>query len=115
VPIKYIAALAAFLCLMYGSFYVGQRLERTSWLERDKSIADAKAAMVDAFREGEDRQAKTLEETLKKLKANERIINNETIKLIDRPVYNNVCLDADGLRLIEAARAGSTDTSKPTH
>ena len=93
----------------------GRKLESADWMSRDKAIADAKAAMIDAFREGEGHIAGVVEDKLKGLRANERIINNETIKIIDRPVYSNVCLDADGLRLIEAARAGNTDTGKPAH
>ena len=44
----------------------------------------------------------------------EKTIERERIKVIDRPVYSNECLDVDGLQLVERARRGKTDTSQPT-
>ena len=40
------------------------------------------------------------------LNANEKTIEKQVLKLVDRPVYHNVCLDADGVQLVEAARTG---------
>lgn len=51
--------------------------------------------------------AQTLETALAKLKVTERVIYRESVKLVDRPVYHNVCLDADGLRIINAAKNGT--------
>ena len=83
----------------------------------DAQIAEtekARQAMIDAFREEEAKSAAVLEQRLKELRANEKVIERERIKLVDRPVYNTECLDADGLQLIERARAGKTNTSKPS-
>lgn len=41
------------------------------------------------------------------------IVTREVDKIIDRPIYSNVCIDDDGLRLIrEALSATPTDLSK---
>jgi len=71
--------------------------------------------LQDAFRSSESLQARTLENTLQELKANERIIEREKIKIIDRPVYRNECLDADGVHLLNSQRGvKDSDTTEPT-
>lgn len=50
--------------------------------------------------------AATVERQLARLKANQTVIEREKIKLVDRPVYRNVCIDADGLRLLSALAGG---------
>jgi len=57
-------------------------------------------------------QAVVLDGWLAKHAQNERVIVREVVKLVDRPVYSNVCLDGDGLRLINAAKRG--DAIQPT-
>jgi hypothetical protein len=43
-----------------------------------------------------------------------QVITQTVDKIIERPVYRNVCLDADGLRsLNDAIRGSNTGTSKP--
>ena len=82
-------------------------------LAAEKAAAEeARQAMIDAFREEEAKAAAVLEQKLKELRANEKVIERERIKLVDRPVYSNECLDDDGLQLIERARKGKSDTSK---
>lgn len=49
-------------------------------------------------------QAVALQDWLAGNAVNERTIVRETVKLVDRPVYHNVCLDDDGLRLANAAK-----------
>lgn len=44
-----------------------------------------------------------------------RTITVEVDKIIDRPVYRNVCLDADGLQLINAAIGRRDPASQPGH
>lgn len=36
-----------------------------------------------------------------------REIYHESVKIIDRPVYHNVCVDADGVGLLDRARAAA--------
>ena len=82
-------------------------------LAAEKAAAEeARQAMIDAYREEEAKSAALLEKRLKELRANEKVIERERIKLVDRPVYSNECLDDDGVQLVERARAGKTDTGK---
>ena len=82
-------------------------------LAAEKAAAEeARQAMIDAYREEEAKAAAVLEKRLKELRANEKVIERERIKLVDRPIYSNECLDDDGLQLIERARKGKSDTGK---
>jgi hypothetical protein len=69
---------------------------------------------IDAFRDHEKAVATQLENKLASLEANQKVVEVEREKVVLRPVYRNICLDADGLRLIEQARTGRAHSSKPT-
>lgn len=74
----------------------------------------AREALIKELRDNEAHIANILERKLGELKANEKVIERERIKLVDRPVYHNECIDVDGVHLIERARTGKADTGKPT-
>lgn len=40
-------------------------------------------------------------------------ITREVERVVEKPVYRNVCLDADGLRLVERAVRGGAATGEP--
>ena len=94
------------------SFLAGWQVN--GWrLAAEKALAEeARQAMIDVFREEEAKAAAILEKRLKELRANEKIIDRERVQLVDRPVYSNECLDADGVQLVERARKGKSDTGK---
>lgn len=84
------------------------------WHEDSNRLAAERAqqgALSAAMRK-ESVTAKAVEDKLQELKANERVITKEIPKVIVRDVYRNVCLDTDGLQLIERARTGNS--TKPT-
>lgn len=105
--------LIVMLCLIALAFGAGWRTKAAFVAERDLAVAEAKQQFLDAYQNAESGKAKLLEDKLADLRANERTIEREKLKIIDRPVYLNTCLDADGLRLIESARAGKTNAGKP--
>ena len=51
--------------------------------------------------------AEGIQHELSRLSANEKTIIRENVKLVDRPVYHNVCLDDDGLYNANAAKNGT--------
>lgn len=59
----------------------------------------------------ESKIADVVENKLSELKENERTIIREVPKIIVRDVYHNVCLDSDGVQLINNAATGKS--SKP--
>ena len=99
--------IVAVLC-----FGTGWKIKSWQVAERDLAIMEARDAMISEYRMNEAGKAKILEDKLASLRANERTIEREKIKIIDRPVYHNECIDADGVRLIEAARAGKSGATE---
>lgn len=109
------------LLALIGAFFYGQHVgtqrceaahlkaAATAQEDREKQIGQAQANDAKAA------EAAVQRETLV------REITREVPKVIDRPVYRNVCVDADGLRLltraVEAANGGATggrSTGDPT-
>ena len=76
------------------------------WYEA-KQIAEAHQAVE----RHDSKVAAALETRLSELKANERIIEREKLKIVDRHGYRNVCLDADGVRLANAAKNGTAKSA----
>lgn len=101
-----VAALALCACAAGGWTTRG-------WYEQAKDLAELQGAnaAIDAAMKRESGIAGALEIRLQELKANERVIERETVKIVNRPVYQSVCLDADGLRLINLSKA--TSATKP--
>jgi hypothetical protein len=107
------AKLVAVVVSIIISFVAGWQVKAAFVAKRDLAIAEAKAEFIKAYQEAEAHTANSFEIKLQELKANEKTIERERIKIVDRPVYSNECLDADGLQLIERARTGKADSSKP--
>jgi len=80
------------------------------WYEDSVDLAELRGAQaaIGAAMKRESEIAGKLETRLQELKANERVIERETIKIVNRPVYQSVCLDADGLRLINLSKGAAT-------
>lgn len=95
------------------AFLAGWQVNSWRFAAQEAEVAKARQAMIDAYREEEAKSASILEKRLKELRANEKVIERERIKLVDRPVYSNECLDADGVQLVERARTSKTDSGKP--
>lgn len=112
IPLK--AKLVIGAVIVVGAFYAGWQVKGAFVAKRDLAIIEAKNEFIKAYQSAEANKANLLENKLQELRANERVIERERLKIIDRPVYSNECLDNDGLLLIERARTGTTNTGKPT-
>lgn len=99
------AVILSFFCGCGARGYYQDSVDLAELQGANKAIA---AAM-----ERESKISADLEKRLQELKANERVIEREKIKIVDRPVYQSVCLDADGLRIINLSKA--TTTAKPAN
>jgi hypothetical protein len=99
-----------FALLLLASFVGGWQIR--SWYDNSKELATQKQVKVltDEFKKQESLVSSRLELKLQELKANERIIEREKLKVIDRPIYNNICIDADGMQLLNKQR-GKQDTN----
>ena len=84
-----------------------------SWYSDSMELVATKAAQATSqdLQGAQLKQAEILQSTLSRLKANEKTIIRENVKLVDRPVYHNVCLDSDGLYNANAAKNGTPGKS----
>lgn len=96
---------AAATALLFGSGW-----QARSWYEDSKDLAQVEATKkaIEAFEQYESRVAATVEEKLRGLRANERVIEKWRTEVVDRPIYHVECIDDDGLRLIESYATGKT-------
>ena len=93
-----------------GYFYVHHK----GYSEAMREVAIAQEKVDKAQREKYDKLAQELEDTKKKRQENVRTITKTVEKIIDRPVYSNVCLEPDGLHVINAAIKGEPSTVNAT-
>lgn len=89
-------------------------LERSE-SQREAEIAKAIKPYVDAEREQRSRADKVsgqYEELKGQDRVHTEVINNKVEKITERPVFRNVCLDADGVSILnEAGRMEPTGES----
>lgn len=112
IPQVYLAYLIATV-LVLGGVYVKGRVDGAS-------VCDARVTELLAESATRERNAQqqainatqALEIQRGKTEIKYKTLVREVEKVVDRPVYSNVCLDADGLRLANAALAGSTPASR---
>lgn len=93
-------------------FTVGWQVK--DWHGDSIELAAEKAAQVviEVERNYESKVAKKVEERLRELRANERIIEKQIPKIIERPVYNIECIDSDGLDIINGRLPTSSATGE---
>jgi hypothetical protein len=113
IPVQ--AKIIAAIAVLVVTFIAGWQVKGAFVAKRDLAIIEAKNEFIKAYQEGEAHTASIVEARLQELKANEKVIERERVKLVDRPIYSNECLDLDGVFLIERARTGKTDPKQPTN
>jgi hypothetical protein len=77
-----------------------ERLE----LEREARLALERRA---------DAAAQQLEQARDGIRAQQRVITREVERVVESPVYRDVCLDAGGLRLVAEAAGAAASTGQP--
>lgn len=100
------AKLIVCLLIVLSSFSAGWKVKGAFEAKRNLAILEAKNEFINAYQKNEANIAGIVQSKLDELRANERIIERDKIKIIDRPVYSNECIDDDGLHIIESARTG---------
>jgi hypothetical protein len=107
-PWLILAALSFTVSLGFGSGW-----KTNDWYRDSVDLAELNATnkAINASMDRESKIAGVVEEKLKNLRANERVIEREKIKLVDRPIYKSDCIDVDGLQLIN--RSKTAPAAKP--
>lgn len=99
-------ALAACLAGI-GGFAYGTRIGAAQEQAAQKRANDAAEADRAKLQGQIDASAQAHQSAEYNRQANVREIHHETLKVIDRPVYRNVCVDADGVSLLDRAAAAA--------
>jgi hypothetical protein len=112
-PLLYLK-LGVLVVGMAGSAWAAHKATSNAWkadlLEAERAHTEALIAEI----ERTNTVAAELEVERGKSKTIYKTITKRVDKIIDRPVYRNVCLDDDGLRLVRAAIAGQApDSGEP--
>lgn len=102
-------ALAVFVALLVA---FGMGWKANGWRHDSVAYGASIAAQAVAQVKSEEQAgiSKELEAQLARLSTNKTVIQREKQTIVERPVYSNVCLDPDGLRLINGAKNGTLPT-----
>lgn len=96
------AALAA--CASgIGGFVYGTGVGRNAEVASQRRAQDAAEAVRKKLQGQIDAAAIRSQNKEYQRQQSVREITHETLKIIDRPVYRNICIDADGVRLLDHA------------
>jgi len=93
---------------LLGSFYAGYVY---STYQHQSDIISDMIARQDILREymaKESSIAALVEERLAALSANERVLERERVRIVEKPVYNISCIDAEGQALIKRYALGAS-------
>ena len=102
-----VCAILAALALLSG---LGTGWQVRSWLEGKHEAERLHLAAQDARRRAEhgDSAAVRNEQGQAVQEARERVVIQEVQRVVEKPVYRNVCIDDDGLRILaEDVRAAN--------
>ena len=106
-PWAYLAAALAFTAALAGSYAYGRSdgrsLERDAQARADKAVIAERNRRTDALAAADATAAAT--EISRQ--STTREIRHEVERVVERPVYRNVCIDGDGLRIIDAATSAA--------
>lgn len=102
-PSLYVAAV-----LMLASFGAGWQVQAWRWKAAESAqIEQANAALV-AEQKRSAEASRGYQEQLAKVKAKTRVIVNEVNREIEKPVYRDCVIPADGMRLLDQAIEANT-------
>ena len=95
------------------SFSAGMKVDGWWWRSSQQSAIEKQHKAYVAEDKRDNAISASVQQGQEKSDAEYQVIKQRVVKYIDRPVYRNVCLDADGLRDANAALSGAaTDPSK---
>jgi hypothetical protein len=107
-PYVALGGVLAFIAAVTGAFFEGKHVEagevakqQLNQLVKALDDRDAKQKQIDAL----EQQAAVKEQ---QRQVEVRNVYTEIPKIIDRPVYHNQCVDDDGVRLLDRARAAAS-------
>lgn len=99
--------LVAVLGIALTGFASGVKYEKGVWAQAEQKAQVNQRATERLQRQNTDTAAEIHEGDKTKLRVVYRTITEEVERVIEKPVYRDVCLDDDGLRILRSAVAGA--------
>lgn len=96
-----------------GSFAAGWKVKGWKNDSEQAAIERAAKAIADKALERESGIAAKVEERLAELQANKTVIDRGIVREIEKPIYRNVCLGPDAIRLLNDAARGEPTKPSP--
>ena len=107
------AKLAIAIALLLAGFMAGVKFHVGITAQRDRDTQEAQAKETFRRLERGDQAAVAHEADKAKIRTEFLTITQEVERVVEKPVYRDVCFDDDGLRLIGAAISGRASASEP--
>lgn len=104
---RIVGGLAAAAAIGGGSYALGDSAGANRVIAREAKALARITAAADRIRAATDRIAGSTATGRTEQVTTERTIYRDAIKIIDRPVYRSICIDADGGRLLDRAQANA--------
>ena len=108
------AVLAAVaLAALAAGFTGGWKVQAWRWAAADGARAEAQVEQDRLQRRVADESAARHAAEVAAIAAQRRVLTKEIERVVEVPLYRNVCLDDSGLRLVEAAARGTDPAGEP--
>lgn len=107
-----VSALKAGLAVIaiVGAFTAGWKVESWRWGAAETAVAEASIHAIEAETAKDNTASAALVQQEEKARVVTRTITKTVDRIVEKPVYRNVCLDADGLHAANDALAGKATT-----
>lgn len=97
------------LGLILSSFFIGYKYSSYKNDSEQLSELSNQQKIMQEWLSRESSVAEVVEHKLSELKANERVLERERVRIVEKPVYNIQCLDEDGLELLRRYAGGVSE------
>lgn len=96
-----------------GGFFYGTHIGAVQEQAAQKRADDAAEAVRQRLQGQIDASAGAFQSAEYGRQAQVRTIYHESQKIVERPVYRNICIDADGVRLLDRAAQAANGQREP--
>ena len=106
--IRYGLPAGVSVIILFGSFFAGYKYSEYKCDSNQLEQLLAQQEIMQEYLKRESSVASLVEEKLEQLKANERILERERIRIVEKPVYNISCIDEEGQALLKKYALGGS-------
>lgn len=106
---KYVLSIVVLVGVLGGIFYYGYHSASVRDAQAQQQLEADERLQTVLIQQRDEQHAEVKIQEVTKIKTVIQKVNNDVEKIVERPIYHNVCLDNDGLlRANEALTSGDT-------